>query len=950
MTSAAPARRRRLVWTAAGVAGIAAAVVAGVVAQRATSRGARAEPTSAVAEPVAKAGPAVEVSGCAAIVDGPVCELAADRAVRIWGPTDAVFEASGRVPSRIVREIDGGALHRLVVPEGATTVRIVSGGGVRELRVTAGHAPPWLVDAKSLRQRGDLAGAAARVAPMERSRDPIESAWALGLHARLELAAGKVEAALPLFREASLRHRAAGRISDAADDGFALAFALNQRSHRYAEARAVLDDIHGYVSSYPDGQTREAYYRGTLATETGDAREGLRRLREARDHARRLGLGLLERNAINAYALQLELVGRVPEALEVLARLETEATLADDVAPCERVEIAVNIGFGALSSDGAGPGASPLDAVAPLERALALHREGGCQDTYLRRATLGNLALAAVRAGDPARAAARLAEARAGAGEARGNDALAFSETEARIALAKGEAARALAAFEEEDRLAHALLSLEGQWRAALGRGEALANLGKREEAVAQLLRAEALLPALSVSVPLGEGRGSFVGDRGKSAAVAIDLLVATGKLDAAMAVARGSRSRVVSTLARRARLEGLDAPSRARWEQALGAYRAARAAADAEALEDWKLSRPDVARAREARAQRESSLRATLDEALAVLAVRADHAGVDAGAAGPTPLPALPDDAVTIAIHPLPAGRWVALVAGGGERIAALILEPRAEVAPPEAIAARLLEPIRSRLLGTPRLRVLAYGAFREKDFHALPFDGGPLGAKVAVEYPLDLHEVEAGAAEPERGATALVVSDPTLDLARARVENDEVVRALRDGTFQVELLAGPRATSGAVLAMLPRARVFHYAGHGVFAGKEGWESMLPLAGGSRLTVGDVLASPGVPSRVVLAGCDTAHVDGATPVESLGVGQAFVVAGADFVIAPSRPVPDRVGEVVSRALYAPSSSSARGLAATGRVDPAVVLAEVVRRARQEDPQADWSAFRVLRR
>jgi hypothetical protein len=135
---------------------------------------------------------------------------------------------------------------------------------------------------------------------------------------------------------------------DAADDSFALAFALNQRSHRYAEARAVLDDVRAWVGPYPDGRAREAYYRGTLATETGDARTAMRLLAAARAHAARLGLGVLERNAINAYALQLELVGRVHEALDLLRELETIASASKDASPCEKVEIAINLGFGAL--------------------------------------------------------------------------------------------------------------------------------------------------------------------------------------------------------------------------------------------------------------------------------------------------------------------------------------------------------------------------------------------------------------------------------------------------------------------------------------------------------------------------------------------------------------------------------------------------------------------------
>ena len=879
----------------------------------------------------------VELSGCAAVLAGPVCELAADGTLRVWvraAPGAVTFDTpSGAVVTTELAELQGGTLYRVAIPTGAPVIRVRShAGALRSVRLAPRSAPPWVERAKALRQSGDAPGAALLVATAETSHDDVERAFALGLRARLELSAGRTEASFPLFREAVRLHRAHGRISDAADDSFALAFAYNQRSHRYAEARGVLDDIRaGDLTAYPDGGAREAYYRGTLATETGDARAALQHLPEARDHAARLGLALLERNAINAHALQLELVGRVREALDMLAELERRVATAGDVAACEKAEIAINTGFGALLAEEERDelGAERFDAVAPLERAVALCQRD-CNDRYLRAAALGNLALAALQRGEASKARMHLEAARAGVTDARGIEVLFWHDLEGRIALAEGETARALTAFDEEVRRARSTLSFEAEWRAHVGKGTGLERTGRNAPAVEEYRAAEELLTSTSLLVPMGEGRGTFVGARSRSAKAAVDLLVRMGRAEEALAVVRSSRARVVAGLAQRARLEGSSNDDRARWEKALGAFRTARAALDTEAKDDWKLPRAEAARARGARDGREAELRAALD---ATFAVFASAGRAREGAR----LPALPRDATTLAFHPVRSG-WVGIVAdsSGVTTFPITSLPPTADG---PALSERLLAPLGVRLERATRLRVLPFGALRAVDFHALPYEGKPLAMKLLVEYPVDL---PARARNPvEEPRRALVISDPTLDLTGTRAETDHVVRAIRErGSYRVDVLEGPQATSAAILPLLARAALLHYAGHGVFAGREGWQSALPLAGGGHLAIGDVLAANDVPERVVLLGCETARTSTATGEEGLGLAQAFVVAGADVVIAPVRPVDDALAAHLSRALYG-------ALAQSGVVDAATALRDAQMRIVTEDPALDWSAFRV---
>jgi CHAT domain-containing protein len=207
-----------------------------------------------------------------------------------------------------------------------------------------------------------------------------------------------------------------------------------------------------------------------------------------------------------------------------------------------------------------------------------------------------------------------------------------------------------------------------------------------------------------------------------------------------------------------------------------------------------------------------------------------------------------------------------------------------------------------------------------------------------VAIEYPLDLAPVSS-----VEGNRAAVIFDPTLDLRSSHKESEHVIDALKKGGWNVEALGGAKATSAAVMPLLGKVRLLHYAGHGVFGGREAMESMLPLAAGGHLSLADVLAADAVPSRVVLSGCETARTANDAEAESLGMAQVFVLAGADVVVAPTRPVDDALAARMSKALYG-------DLADKRAIDAAVALRDARRVLRAASPELDWDAFRVLTR
>lgn len=884
----------------------------------------------------------VGFAGCAAVVarsDGVVCELAEPRKLRLVVPAgarDVTIQAGDETPLASRVEAAGNATaHVLEVPSSAASVvvraRIADRAARFTLRVAPARKLAWADDAKALRGRGDLAGARAAADKHTDAGDDDERAAARDLLARITLAEGHADDAFPIFREAIASHRAAGRISDAVDDSFALAFALHQRSHRYDEARAALDGVAKELLSYPEGRARDPYYRGILASETGDRRAALALLREAESRAHALGMARLERNARAAVALEMQVLGRVRESLVILRALEADP----EVRGCERVEVENDLGWGALLANEAAADQRE-DARAPLERAVAVEE---CSDAYLKSFALGNLARLAMGQGNVAGAKMHLEAARAAVKEPRGTERMSWLDLEARILLAGHEAEKALARFDEERSLARAGVLLEPEWSALVGRAEALEQLGRRADAVAALVSAEEILDRAMLLVPLGEGRGAFVADRSRSARLAVDWLVALGRNEAAARVARRSRTRVLASVERALRIELLGVEDRARWENAVRSYRSAREAIDAEAAGDWKLPADALARTTEARKEREHALRVSLEGAMAVLTRASREPTAGAGDDAGTSEERVPAGDLELLVHPAIQG-WIAFAT---DRTTTTSHRVPAPAAPPDELAARLFDPIAARIVAAKRVRVRAYGAWRQVDVHALSFKGAPLLAQVPVDYPLGLR---AAAGAPTFERRAVIVGDPSGNLARARAEATLVAKAL-EPRMAFRLLVGGDATSRSVAAQLSRAGLFHYAGHGIFSDADGLASTLELAEGGRLSAGDLFALAPAPRKVVLSGCDAARTTGEA--DDLGLAQALVAAGAEEVLAPVHAISDTLAEKLAAALYTGAAAdSACDLASAGSL--AVAARAALLRVHEDDPTLPWEVFRVLAR
>jgi CHAT domain-containing protein len=208
-------------------------------------------------------------------------------------------------------------------------------------------------------------------------------------------------------------------------------------------------------------------------------------------------------------------------------------------------------------------------------------------------------------------------------------------------------------------------------------------------------------------------------------------------------------------------------------------------------------------------------------------------------------------------------------------------------------------------------------------------------LGNQHEIVYGLDLRP-ERPSAEAEAPRRALVVVDPTGDLPGARAEGLRASRILTERGAQVTRLVGRECAPDRITDLLARVDLLHYAGHARGSRERGWQSALLLANGAMMSPGTLLSLPSVPRRVFLSGCDTA-VSPQRPVLDLGVAQAFLLAGAEEVIASTRPVEDALATRIATAVL--TSTASRWSAA---------LHDAQRAVRARQPSADWAAFRVF--
>jgi tetratricopeptide (TPR) repeat protein len=700
---------------------------------------------------------------------------------------------------------------------------------------------------------------------------------------------------------------------------------VQQRKLR--EARKLLETLRLPASAPAEARCLVLYSRGLIHEKEGDYRAALAEVQKAVEIAERVSLKSKQWLAEQKLALLLGAVGRFREATQLFERLRREPRPPDS---CERAQLLANEGWSALLAREAGE--SVEDPTRLLAAALETYET--CQGVRPAKKVnvLINLALAHLQEGRVEQAKDLLTRAHELEPHPPVLHTLWSLDLEARIALQEHRPAEALHRFADLEELAVGTSSPDGRLRAALGEAQSQEALRDRNAALETLGKAEALLDQQSLQIPLQEGRDRFMAARQDVVGLHVELLLDQGRNAQALAVARHARSRMLRQLKRSGRLEELTQDQRETWERLLTDYQEKRAALNEQAKDDWKLPADQLRSVRAARKGKAEDLKKLLDKAFLILKDPAERPGEE-------PPPLRPGELI-LAYHPLSHGRWIGFAADGEAVAVSQIFELPAEALsrPPKELAELLLRPFSAAINKAKRLRILTSGTLQGVDFQTLPFDGDVLLARIPVVYGLDL-PVSPGAAQP--GRHALLVADPRGDLPGTLDETRAVGTILKAGSprWITEELASTQASAEAVRSRLAAADLLHYAGHGTFSGLGGWESSLLLADETQLTLGDVLAIDRVPAWVVLSGCDTGRSSAETPVESLGLAQAFLIAGSRAVVASTRRADDRTVPAFFTDLYRQWDREP---------DLAVALQRAQLAWRQRNPRADWAGFRLF--
>jgi CHAT domain-containing protein len=280
------------------------------------------------------------------------------------------------------------------------------------------------------------------------------------------------------------------------------------------------------------------------------------------------------------------------------------------------------------------------------------------------------------------------------------------------------------------------------------------------------------------------------------------------------------------------------------------------------------------------------------------------------------------------------------------GQRLQVAYLSPtESDPAASAELRARLARCLETFLsdVSVPLLRVTLPAELAELDVHAMSVGGRALIERVPVAYTLEPSSSPKG--DVGAGASAdsvVVIGNPSGDLPRSEVEATEVAERFPGS----QLLLGNQASRSALSSQLTNAHLLHFAGHGRAGGVDGTDSALMLSADQFLALGDVLALGHVPEFVVLSACSSGlSTDRGA---GLSIGQAFVLAGAQAVIAAGRAISDSESERFTRALYDHllGAEGSHTLPSGSHAWAAALRATALEF--QGDPATDWASVRLL--
>jgi tetratricopeptide (TPR) repeat protein len=254
--------------------------------------------------------------------------------------------------------------------------------------------------------------------------------------------------------------------------------------------------------------------------------------------------------------------------------------------------------------------------------------------------------------------------------------------------------------------------------------------------------------------------------------------------------------------------------------------------------------------------------------------------------------------------------------------RIGAILIDPLAHLLP--------------RVAGRGSWQVVPHGLLHDVPFHGLITTDGPLVDQAAITICPNLSFTAPAGHRAGRGRRVLTIGLPTAGIPGVADE----LAAFGASGLPTEVLIGAEATSQALATAAARADILHLAGHGEFDRDHPRRSRLHLADGS-ITADEVARLDLQGMTVIVSACESGRAGYRAPTgAAIGLGRAFLAAGAHHVLASRWLLDDRVAAETTAAL-------ARALADGLPVSAALRRAQQEQRTTTPHP-AHWAAFSVL--
>jgi len=644
---------------------------------------------------------------------------------------------------------------------------------------------------------------------------------------------------------------------------------------RAAERRSAFD---------LDARIGAAYLRGVLDHGLGQLDESLAAFERAARLAQLIGDDNHHASALVMQADALARLGRFAEAQALASEVEQRAARLELARPSLArlaFELRLSAAWIAVLRREDDPGLA--DPSADLRALVEAHASSGDRRNLADLRL--DLALAAIQSADLDGAEAELAALEV---DALDPDLLVWFElTSARVALLRGRFTEAEHHLERARLLADLNQDRELEWRVAITGGELERARGRDDAAIEQFRVASRVADELALAIAGSAGRSRFVTIHSRADVALVELLLARGQTEAAMCTAMAARSRHLRGLWARLR-PALDPQTEQRYRDLLGRHRQQKLAITARLERSWALSTAELEGLREQLKAEGARADQLLAEATGLL----EHGAPTWTCAGA--LPQRPGDAVLTMFPGVGGGRWTFFLAHRSDQPAVEIERVAVQLNEhgfAEAAASAALDRLAATLEHAERLRVTPIGAFVAVDFHRLWLARGRL--EPTITYSLGLGAATDPAQPCE--ARAAVVAGST-NLAAVGREASAVTEHLRALGWRVEPRWQPDA--GAQPGLL------HYAGHGYDDGSLGWQSAIELPGFGRLSAAQIVVGQRSPELVVLGACDAGRVVADSIDGGMNLAAAFLLAGAQLVIAPIHEVDDDAALELGRGLY----------------------------------------------